>query len=109
MTGCHAMSAASSHRTITDDLLAVMVWIKRESGVGHSEIQSTIDQFACRQQWEERTGGIGFPLVEDIPQNRRSEFMAALAELSSHPEGRDHRFGHDRYLSVAQIWPSRVS
>ena len=109
LTDYDEMPAAAAHRAITDDLLAVMVRIKREAGVGHSEIQSAIDQFACQQQWEDRTGGIGFPLVEDIPQERRSEFMAAIVELSPHPEGRDHPIGPGRYLSVVEIWPSRVS
>src|SRR5437588_11397315 len=109
MSGYHEMLASAANRTITDDLLAVMVRIKRDAGVGHAQIHAAVDQFACQQQWEERTGGIGFPLVEDIPQERRREFMAALAELSRHPEGRDHPVGPVRYLSVVEIWPSRVS
>jgi hypothetical protein len=102
------MSAASPHRMITDDLLAVMVRIKREAGVGHSQIQAAIDQFACQEQWQERTGGIGFPLVEDIPQNRRAAFMAALAELSPESERKDYRAA-DRTVSAAEIWPSRIN
>jgi len=103
------MSAAPSHRTITDDLLAVAVRIKREAGIGHAEIQTAIDKFACEQQFNERTGGIGFPLVEDIPQSRRGEFLAALAELAPHPDRRDSRAAPDRTVSVAHIWPSRVA
>ncbi len=100
--------SASLRRTITDDLLAVMVRIKRESGVGHSDIQTTIDQFACQQQFEDRTGGIGFPLVEDIPQDRRGEFMAALAQLFPAAEGHD-QIGPGRYISATEVWPSKVS
>jgi hypothetical protein len=101
------MAASSSHRTITDDLLAVSVRIKREAGVGHAEIQGVIDRFASKEHWEERTGGIGFPLVEDIPQGNRGPFMAALAELSPEP---DRRAGDgSRSVSVNEIWPSRIA
>jgi hypothetical protein len=98
------MAAASPRRIITDELLAVMVRIRREAGVGHAAIQAAIDKFACPQQFEERTGGIGFPLVEDIPQEKRGEFMAALAELS--PDDKSDK-GPDRKVSVVDIWPSR--
>ena len=100
------MAAASPHRIITDDLLAVMVRIRREAGVGHAEIQAAIDKFACRERFEERTGGIGFPLVEDIPQEKRGEFMAAIAELS--PDDQSAK-GPDRKVSAVDIWPSRAS
>jgi hypothetical protein len=93
---------------ITDDLLELTVRIKREAGVSHDQIQEAIDKFACREQWQERTGGIGFPLVEDIPQSHRGEFMAAVAELSPHPD-RDRNAGPGRSLSAAEIWPSRVA
>ncbi len=99
--------ASAPHRHITDDLLAVSVRIKRDAGVSHEEIQSVIDKFASQEQWHERTGGIGFPLVEDIPQARRGEFMAALAELAAHP-GRGDRQGSTSRLSAAEIWPSRI-
>ena len=102
------MAAPSIHRTITDDLLAVAARIKREAGVSHSQIQAVIDKFASQQQWHERTGGIGFPLVEDIPQNSRGEFLAALAELAPHPDRRNGEAGVPRNLSAAEIWPSRV-
>lgn len=100
------MEAASSHRTITDELLAVVVRIKRDAGVNHDQIQAVIDKFACQEQWNERTGGIGFPLVEDVPQDRRAEFLAMLSDLSPHP---DRQPAPGRSLSAAQIWPSRVA
>jgi len=100
---------ASIRRPITDDLLAVMVQIKREAGVGYEAIQAAVDQFACQQRWEERTGGIGFPLVEDIPEERRDDFMAALAQLAPEPQERDGRYTRWRGVSAAEIWPSRVS
>jgi len=100
--------SASQRRTITDDLLAVMVRIKRESGVGHADIQAAIDLFACQQRFEERTGGIGFPLVEDIPQERRGEFMAALAQLLPPAGGQDQNGGPGRWVSATEIWPSKV-
>jgi hypothetical protein len=100
------MAAASSHRTITDELLETAVRIKREAGVSHDQIQAIIDRFACQEQWQERTGGIGFPLVEDIPQSHRGEFMAGLAALSPHP---DRPATPGRSLSAAQIWPSRIA
>src|SRR5438874_2291770 len=54
------MALPSPHRTITDDLLAVAIRIKRDAGVAHPQIQGVIDKFACQAQWHERTGGIGF-------------------------------------------------
>ena len=101
------MAAPPFHRTITDDLLSVSVQIKREAGVGHVQIQEVIDRFASKEQWEERTGGIGFPLVEDIPHNRRGEFMAALAELA--PSADRDAAPTSRYLSANEIWPSRIA
>jgi hypothetical protein len=100
------MAAASPHRTITDELLEIVVRIKREAGVSHDQIQAIIDRFAGQEQWQERTGGIGFPLVEDIPQDRRGEFMAGLAELSPHP---DRPAAPVRNLSAAEIWPWRIA
>jgi hypothetical protein len=99
------MARARAHRTITDDLLAVAVRIKRDAGVAAAELQGVIDRFASPQQWQERTGGIGFPLVEDIPQARREEFLAALAELAPSP---DHRGEEPRYVSAAKLWPERI-
>lgn len=102
------MAASSSHRLISDDLLAVSVQIKREAGVSHAQVQEVIDRFACKERWEERTGGIGYPLIEDIPQDRRAEFMAALAELAPQSDQPRHA-GNKRSLSAAHIWPSRIS
>jgi hypothetical protein len=102
------MPAARAHRMVTDDLLTVSIRIKREAGVSHAEIQTAIDKFACLEHWQERTGGIGFPTIEDIPQERRAEFMAAIAALAPPPLGDRHIPGQ-RYLSVADIWPSRVA
>jgi hypothetical protein len=100
--------AVAPRRTITDDLLEVSVRIKREAGVTHAQIQEVIDKFASREQWEERTGGIGYPLVEDIPQERRGEFMAALSELMPESDRGRPQKGESRYLSAAHIWPSRI-
>ncbi len=101
------MSRNPAHRTINDDLLAVAVRIKRDAGVSHAEIQTVIDRFACREQWQERTGGIGFPLVEDIPQSARGEFLAMLSDLVPHA---DHLVARipDRRVSATEIWPSRI-
>jgi hypothetical protein len=96
------MAAAFPHRTITDDLLTVSIGIKQEAGVGHAPIQAVIHRFASEERWNERTGGIGFPLVEDIPQSCRAEFMVALAELVA------DRPINSRMVSAAQIWPARV-
>ena len=101
------MPAARAHRIITDDLLTVAIRIKRDAGVGHAEIQAAIDKFSCQEQWQERTGGIGFPTIEDIPQDRRPEFMAAVAALA--PALGDRQILGQRYLSAADIWPSRVA
>ena len=100
------MAASSSHRMITDDLLAVSVQIKREAGVTLAQIQGVIDRFASQEQWEARTGGIGFPLVEDVPQQSRGAFMAALAELMPYAGRREANPA--RYLSANDIWPSRT-
>jgi hypothetical protein len=103
----HAMSRSSVHREITDDLLAVAVRIKRDAGIGHPEIQAVIDRFACQDRWQERTGGIGFPLVEDIPQSARGEFLAMLSDLvphAGHPAARVPAYR----LSATEIWPSRM-
>jgi len=100
------MAGKRADRTITDELLAIAVGIKREADVGHDQIQELVDRYACPDQWQGRTGGIGFPIVEDIPQNRRAEFLAALAALSPHPDRRSGRA--ERVLSAAEIWRSRV-
>lgn len=84
------------------------VSIKLETGVEHAKIQAVVDQFASEEHWQERTGGIGFPLVEDIPQDRRDEFMMALAELMPEPGHRDVRANTPRTPSAAHIWPSRL-
>ena len=99
--------AASPRSMITDDLLGVSVRIKREAGVTAEEIQAVIDKFASQEAWQERSGGIGFPLVEDIPQENRGAFMAALAELMPGPEARD-RANAERMISAADIWRSRL-
>ena len=98
----------TQHRTVTDDLLDVAVRIKRDTGVDHTQIQGVIDRFASQEQWQERTGGIGFPLVEDIPQDRRGEFLAALAELQPHPDRKPAPPARGRMLSATEVWPSRV-
>lgn len=95
-------------RIITDDLLAVAVRIKRDTGVAHAEIQSVIDRFACRERWEERTGGIGFPLVEDIPEHARGEFLAMLSDLAPNVDRLALR-GSPRSVSANEIWPSRIA
>ena len=102
------MPAARAHRTITDDLLTVSIRIKREAGVSHADIQTAIDKFASEEHWQERTGGIGFPTIEDIPQDHRLEFMAAIAALAPPHRGNRHIPGQ-RSISVADIWPSRVA
>jgi hypothetical protein len=100
--------AVAPRRVITDELLEISVRIKREAGVGHAQIQAVIDKFASQQHWHDRTGGIGFPLVEDVPQDRRGEFMAALAELAPQPDRAGASAAAPRNLSAAHIWPSRV-
>jgi hypothetical protein len=102
------MPAVRAHRTITDDLLIVAIRIKREAGVGHADIQVAIDKFSSQEHWQERTGGIGFPTIEDIPQNHRGEFLAAIAALAP-PQRGDRKPQDRRNLSVADIWPSRVA
>lgn len=101
------MSRTSVHRNITDDLLSVAVRIKRDAGVGHAEIQAVIDRFACQDHWQERTGGIGFPLVEDIPQAARGEFLARLSDLVPHADRLVFQ-APGRSLSATEIWPSRI-
>ncbi len=101
------MSRSSPHRDITDDLLATAVRIKREAGIGHAEIQAVVDRFACQERWQERTGGIGFPLVEDIPQSARGEFLAMLSDLMPHADRLVARMPV-RNLSATEIWPSRI-
>lgn len=99
------MATRSSRSPITDDLLETLVRIKRESGVALTEIQAVVARFASQEQWRERTGGIGFPIIEDIPQSGRGAFMAALAELTPDPERADKG---RRWVSAADIWPSRI-
>ena len=93
------------HRQITDDLLTVAVRIKRDAGVGHAEIQVIIDRFACQDRWQERTGGIGFPLVEDIPESARGEFLAMLSDLVPQADRLAAQMPA-RSVSVTEIWPS---
>ena len=99
------MAIPPTRRIISDDLLTVSVRIKREAGVNHAQIQEVIDRFACHEHWHDRTGGIGFPMLEDIPQSRRGEFMADLADLV--PQGTGMPYGASN-LSVKDIWPSRI-
>ena len=101
------MSAAARF-TITDDLLTVAVRIKRDAGVNHGDIQAVIDRHACEQRWQERTGGIGFPLVEDIPPANRPEFLAMLSDLLP-GAGFNPKSPDPRSLSVVEIWPSRIA
>ena len=102
----YAMSR-TLHRKITDDLLSVAVRIKRDAGVGHADIQAIIDRFACQEIWQERTGGIGFPLVEDIPESARGQFLAMLSDLVPHADRPAARMPV-RGVSVKEIWPSRI-
>ena len=103
------MPADSIRRMITDDLLAVAVRIKRDAGVSHDEIQAVIDRFACDERWQERTGGIGFPLVEDIPQTGRAEFLAMLSDLTPDADRRARHAAYAPSLSATEIWPSRIA
>lgn len=102
------MPAARTHRIITDDLLTVAIRIKRDAGVGHAAIQTAIDKFSSQEHWQERTGGIGFPTIEDIPQDHRAGFLAEIAALAP-PDLGDRHVPGQRYLSVTDIWPSRVA
>jgi hypothetical protein len=101
------MAAARLPRQpISDELLSMSVSIRREAGVTAEQVQEAIDRYASRENWQERTGGIGFPMLEDIPQEHRPDFMTALAGLVPHPDRSRDKQG--RRLSAADIWPSRI-
>lgn len=99
------MNAASSARIpITDEVLKLSVGIRLEAGVDEAQIRALIDQFAselCRG--EQPQDIVGFLTVEDVPQDRRAEFLQAVDGLAS-----VGRVNVRRLLSVVDVWPSRV-
>lgn len=100
------MPLSSADRAISDDLLTTAIRIKRDAGIGSDQIQRIIDSFASQERWTERTGGIGFPLAEDVPAIRRPEFLGALLDLAR--DSSTCAPAIERYVSANEIWPSRV-
>ena len=96
----------ASHR-ITNDLLNFTVGIKLENGVSARQVRSLIDEFTAEQQSKHGGSDIyGFLWVDDVPESRRGEFLAAVATLAPLP---GEVPPEPRMLSAATIWESRLS
>jgi hypothetical protein len=90
----------SRHNT-SDGVLKIIVGMKLEVGVSMSEIRGLIDKYASDQRRPGEPGEIaGFLSVEDIPQQLRHDFSAALSSLSG-PQNYRHA---PRTLSASDIW-----
>ena len=100
------MPSGPATSPISDELLTTAVCIKREAGAASEQIQQVIEAFARQDRWTERTGGIGFPQSEDVPDGRRPDFLAALFDLAL--DSSTCAPAIERFVSVNEIWPSRV-
>ena len=71
-------------RTISDLVLKTAVGMRLEAGVDIADVRRLIDQFAAGDASNhEQDGMVGFLGIEDIPPDRRDQFLAALADLSA--------------------------
>jgi hypothetical protein len=90
----------SRHNT-SDEVLKIIVGMKLEVGVSMSDIRGVIDKFAADQRPPGESGETsGFLSVEDIPQQLRHDFTAALSSLS----GPQNYRNAPRILTAADIW-----
>ena len=95
--------------TISDALLRATIGMKTESGIDMAQIRQLIEEYASEAGCQEQTGEpIGFLWIEDIPQERRVDFMNALSGLSPDPD-RVRPVAEERMISANDIWPSRVN
>ena len=73
-------------RTISDLVLKTAVGVRLEAGVDIADIRHLIERLAAGDTSSQTGDGIvGFLGIEDIPPERRDEFLAALADLSAPP------------------------
>lgn len=74
-------------RAISDLVLKTAVGVRLEAGVDIADVRGLIDQFAAEGTSNHAADGIiGFLGIEDIPADRRDQFLAALADLSAPSE-----------------------
>ena len=84
-----------------DGVLRIIVGMKLEAGVDISEIRGLIEKFASDQRPPGAAGEtVGFLSLEDIPQQLRHDFSAAVSSLSG-PQGYRQAAG---ILSASDIW-----
>jgi hypothetical protein len=74
-------------RTVSDLVLKTAVGMRLEAGVDIADVRRLIERFAASgTSGEEADGIIGFLGIEDVPPDRRDQFLAALAGLSAPSE-----------------------
>jgi hypothetical protein len=66
-------------RLISNQCLKACIGIKQEAGVSASKINLLLSEFAS--EGVPVHGVVGFLQVEDIPYNRREEFLVAVNSL----------------------------
>lgn len=91
----------ASHR-ITNDLLNITVGIKLENGVSAGQVRHLISEFLPDPRCRKRSNVSGFLWVEDVPENRRAEFLAAVSSLA--PQEHGSAPARERTISAADIW-----
>ena len=94
-----------SRHDISDQVLKMMVGIRLESGIDVSKIRCLVEKFASEQPNERHpVGTVGFLWVEDIPSDRRPEFLSAMAVLSPHSAESNTGVMVKRAISANAIW-----
>lgn len=70
-------------RTISDLVLKTAVGVRLEAGIDIADVRRLIEQLAAPETSGHGGDGIvGFLGIEDIPPERRDQFLAALADLA---------------------------
>lgn len=73
--------------TISDLVLKTAVGVRLEAGVDIADVRRLIERFAAGETASRDGDGIvGFLGIEDIPPDRRDQFLAALSDLSAAAE-----------------------
>jgi hypothetical protein len=93
-----------SRHAISDQTLKISVNMRLEAGVSDAAVRETVNEYAGDSESASGSEIVGFLWVEDIPQARRAEFLAALSSLLPEPDLITER----RMVSANDIWPSRL-
>jgi hypothetical protein len=72
---------STTNNAITNELLIEASARKLAEGVSKARLFQLIDEFASSEHWRQRSGAVGRRLLEDIPQDRRQEFLNRVAAL----------------------------